>query len=222
MFKCVRSQICLHIGDVCDGHNDCPWNDDELMCILVGIKCPKKCKCLNFGIICTNVPFDFRIHPNFPYISVHLPNCKIKFIPNLKVNHNMVVLNLSRNSISTVHAERLMRHLTILDLSYNQLMFIRKYCFDSLQKLVILRLQNNMIEKIEDNSFHNLSCILIVDISNNKLSTFSKKIFAKVMHLTLLILHNNPITGLFVTMFDGLPTKMIVTDNYKICLSSFW
>ena len=41
MFKCVRSQICLQIVDVCDGYNDCPWNDDELLCAPVGMKCPE-------------------------------------------------------------------------------------------------------------------------------------------------------------------------------------
>ena len=41
--------------------------------------------------------------------------------------------------------------------------------------------------------------------------------FKDIRQLNLLILHNNPFTDLFVTMFDGLVSKLIITDNYKIC-----
>ena len=216
-FKCVRSQICLHTGDICDGYNDCPWNDDELMCTLVGMKCPEKCKCLNFGIICTNVSVDVRSFSNLPHISVHATKCKIKSLLNLDLNHDMIVLNLSTNLISNTCIQKFMRSLTILDLSYNQIIFITKGCFDSLEKLMVLRLQKNKIERIDDNSFYNLTNLLTLDLSNNKLSTFSKQAFTNITQLNLLILHNNPFTGLFVTMFDGLSSKLIITDNYKIC-----
>ena len=216
MFKCVRSQICLHIGDVCDGYNDCPWNDDELMCILVGIKCPDTCKCLNFGIVCTNVSIDIRTISNIPHISVHVTKCKIKSIPKFDLKHDIIILNLSSNSISTICTEKFIT-LSIYDLSYNQIMFITKDCFNSLERLMILRLQNNRIQRIEDNSFANLTGLVVLDLSNNKLSTFSKQAFTDIRQLNLLILHNNPFTGLFVAMFDGLVSKLIITGNYKIC-----
>ena len=168
MFKCVRSQICLHIGDVCDGHYDCPLEDDELMCKLVGTKCPEKCKCLNFGIICTNVSIDIRALSTLPHISMHVTNCNIKSIPKLNLKHDIIVLNLSKNSITNICAVKFMISLTVFDLSYNRIMLITKGCFDSLRRLMILRLQNNRLEQIEYKSFHNLTKVLIVDLSNNK------------------------------------------------------
>ena len=221
MFKCVKSQICLHIGDICDGYNDCPWNDDELMCTLMGTICPEKCKCLNFGIICTNVSVNVQTISNLPHVSVHVTQCKIKLMPNLNLNHDIIVLNLSTNAISAICGEQIMKSLTILDLSCYQIMFITKSCFDSMERLMILRLQNNRIEKIEENGFHKLPSLLILDLSNNKLSTFSKNVFVNITQLSLLILHNNPFTGLFVTMFVGLDNKLILTNNYKICCLAY-
>ena len=140
MLKCVRSQICLYIGDVCDGHYDCPWKDDELMCSLVGTKCPEKCKCLNFGIVCRNVSIDVRALFTLPHISVHVTNCIIKSIPKLDLNHDIIILNLSKNSLTSICVQNFMTSLTIIDLSYNMIMFITKGCFDSLGKLMILML----------------------------------------------------------------------------------
>ena len=172
MFKCVRSQICLHIGDICDGYNDCPLDDVELMCKLVGTKCPEECKCLNFGIVCTNVSIDIRALSTLPHISVHITKCNIRSIPKADLNHDIIVLNLSTNSITNICAVKFMMSLTVFDLSYNMIMFITKDCFDSLRRLMILRLQNNRIEQIAYKSFCNLDKVLIVDLSNNRLSTF--------------------------------------------------
>ena len=215
MFKCVRFQICLHIGDICDGYYDCPWNDDELMCKLIGTKCPVKCRCLNFGIVCTNVSFDVRTLFILPHISVHVTNCNIKSI--LYLNPDIIALNLSTNFVTNICTKKAMLNLTVFDLSYNQIMFITKGCFDSLEKLMILRLQNNRMQRIEDKSFHNLTNLLTVDLSNNKLSTLSKNVFANTTQLHLLILHNNPFSHIFVTMFNHLASKLLITDDYKIC-----
>ena len=220
MFKCVRSQICLHIGDVCDGHYDCPWKDDELMCKLVGTKCPEKCQCLNFGISCRNVSFDIRALSTLPHISVHVTNCNIKSIPNLDLDHDIIILNLSKNSITNICAQKFMTSLTIIDLSYNMIMFITKGYFDSLGKLMILMLQNNKIEQMAYKGFHNLTKVLTVDLSNNKLSTLAKQAFANITQISLLILHSILFKDLFVTMFKGLDIKLVITDNYQIyCLA---
>ena len=48
IFKCERSQVCIHLGYVCDGHFDCPLGDDEYFCSLKLISCPSGCKCLTF------------------------------------------------------------------------------------------------------------------------------------------------------------------------------
>ena len=50
MFKCKSSQICIHLGNVCDGLKDCFLGDDESLCELH--KCPSMCKCLALALEC--------------------------------------------------------------------------------------------------------------------------------------------------------------------------
>ena len=40
MFKCSNSQKCIHVGDICNGLQDCHRGDDEYMCSLTGFICP--------------------------------------------------------------------------------------------------------------------------------------------------------------------------------------
>ena len=54
MFSCHQTHICIHIGDVCNGFIDCHFGDDEFMCSLNNIKCPRYCQCLLYAISCAD------------------------------------------------------------------------------------------------------------------------------------------------------------------------
>ena len=54
LFKCRSSQICAHLGDVCDGEKDCLLEDDELMCDIKDT-CPKSCDCLLCALSCVHL-----------------------------------------------------------------------------------------------------------------------------------------------------------------------
>ena len=58
MFKCRYSVSCLHIRNTCDGVADCPMEDDEQVC--PKINCIDECKCLNHGIYCVNLNFNYQ------------------------------------------------------------------------------------------------------------------------------------------------------------------
>ncbi len=36
VFKCKNTELCIHLGVVCDRVRDCPLNDDEFTCLLSG------------------------------------------------------------------------------------------------------------------------------------------------------------------------------------------
>ena len=40
MFHCHRSAICLHSKDICGAYKDCPYGDDEMLCLLSTQNCP--------------------------------------------------------------------------------------------------------------------------------------------------------------------------------------
>ena len=224
LFKCMQSCICLHIGDICDGYKDCPTGDDEFLCALVGFNCPENCKCLNLGIICLNTLIDVNIFYSLPHISVQLSKCNLQSVPYWNQEHSLIVLNVSMNSITSICGRNVFAHgLSIIDLSNNEIMMIRKHCFLSLNNLTVLQLQNNKIEVIQGRSFLNLRRLHIINLSNNKLSILSKNLFENVTELKLLILFNNSKFELSTRsgmLFLGLKTKFIITDHKKICCLS--
>lgn len=55
LFKCWRTQRCVHFGRICDDLSDCPFHDDEYFCNLKEVLCPFGCDCLTFAVFCGNV-----------------------------------------------------------------------------------------------------------------------------------------------------------------------
>ena len=87
MFKCWYSQLCIHMFDVCNRFEDCPNKDDEAMCELRDVNCPKSCMCLNFAVMCTAVPRNERFFFNSPFVSYHFVSININTIKFLeKIN----------------------------------------------------------------------------------------------------------------------------------------
>ena len=54
-YKCAGEQnICVHVGNVCNQHPDCPLSDDETLCHIQRVICPSHCYCLLHAIQCKN------------------------------------------------------------------------------------------------------------------------------------------------------------------------
>ena len=77
-FKCKMSTKCLHSGDVCNGQVDCPYYDDESLCLLKDTSCPSECQCLAFAIRCISRDLSkYSLPNNFSYIAVTFLNCTL-------------------------------------------------------------------------------------------------------------------------------------------------
>ena len=78
MFKCKMSSVCLHLGDICNGEFECPYQDDESLCLLKDTTCPSECQCLAFAIRCYSTYIAKDTLPiYFPYTSVTIVNSTI-------------------------------------------------------------------------------------------------------------------------------------------------
>ncbi len=55
IFKCWKSQVCVHVRETCNFKIDCPSADDEHLCQVEHLQCPINCFCLNLAIYCENV-----------------------------------------------------------------------------------------------------------------------------------------------------------------------
>ena len=121
MFKCKDSMICLHINDICDGYEDCPIKDDEILCALKDVHCVKGCSCLNFAIACTNVTSGFENIGQLPQVSIFITHSNISNMNFILPNNNLIILNCSHNAVSTIKNAVLYKtQLFIIDLSFNK------------------------------------------------------------------------------------------------------
>ena len=71
LFRCVGSQIYIHLGNVCGGFKDCIQGDDELLCEIHNVTCPSKCKCLALALSCSHTAIVLSdISKYFPYLAI--------------------------------------------------------------------------------------------------------------------------------------------------------
>ena len=218
MFKCWYSQLCIHMFDVCNRFEDCPNKDDEAMCELRDVNCPKSCMCLNFAVMCTAVPRNERFFFNSPFVSYHFVLININSIKFLEKSKFLAVLNVSQNSISSVcDSVGQLYYLKSIDISWNSITQILSRCFSGFEKLYVIRISSNKLIHISQESFYNLDQITSVDLSNNELNIILRNIFYNVTRILNLNLCGNPLTNIDSNIFAKLHVSIVITDSFQIC-----
>lgn len=91
-----------------------------------------------------------------------------------------------------------------LDLSHNQLSWLRQGSFAKLPRLENLRMAHNTLSSLEYGAFDNVSSIRVLDLSSNKLQVVEQHHFQGLWRLEELILFNNKITRVEAGTLIGL------------------
>ena len=193
MFKCKMSSTCLHLGDVCNGHFDCPYQDDEYLCLLKDITCPSVCHCVAFAIRCYNVEIlEYTLSTYFPYITATLMYCSLFLEDKLKtVLQSVSFLVITNSKLKRICGIiSLMKYVKILDASKNAISTLKAYCFKNKIALSVIKLNNNSLWSIQKFAFYNSTNILFIDLSNNELITLSRYSFVGADKLSFLSLEN--------------------------------
>lgn len=218
MFKCRNSTTCLNVNDVCDGFEDCPSRDDELMCKLAFLPCLSGCICLNLAISCHNVTIPKTVGlENLPYVSYYISHSKSSDAQRLLGNQNALFLNLSSNILEKICFGIANFNIFQVDISFNLVAKLSTSCFSNLEKVNLIKVDNNNLMIVEPRTFLNISSPLSVDLSHNELNHFGKTVFCKVSHVMHLKLENNPLALIEMDMFAGMSIEHIHTDKYVIC-----
>ena len=217
-FKCRYSQICIHIHDVCNKIYDCSLHDDEVLCQLKGILCPKLCKCLNFALMCNDeVSSEFITLYDSPYVAYHLVSVSINSISFLKYNNFVMGLNVSKNSIFDACEMGSHRKLHFVHLSWNNIRKLSRNCFNNMKNLQLIILKRNMISYVEAKSFHNLNNVFMIDLSSNNLSNLLKDTFVNISIINIIKLNKNSLTQLHMRIMFGLTVQTVYSSNFYIC-----
>ena len=120
---------------------------------------------------------------------------------------NLTVLNLSRNAISshllasdTFSSD--LKHLKVLDISYNQMSKLETSIFASLSSLQVLNLKHNQFHSITSGVFAFQNRLQILSLSRNNIENIEKDAFVGLVSLTSLSLDHNRIRNLYDNQLD--------------------
>jgi Leucine-rich repeat (LRR) protein len=103
-------------------------------------------------------------------------------------------LDLSNNLISIITLNAfsgLQSSMSVLNLSFNKLEFIKKYYFKNLTVLSVLDLQMNQLSSIEQGTFNDLHILAVLDLNNNCLFHIQNDLFKNIKKIKLLDLSFN-------------------------------
>lgn len=113
------------------------------------------------------------------YISQN--NKLVKFIPKRIGERlpNLVLFLMNNCSLTIVRDTHFkdLRHLSLVDLSSNQIATVEPGSFKDLTRLKTLDLSSNKIETLDEKMFANLARLEVVDLSSNRIRTLSPKTF---------------------------------------------
>ncbi len=217
-FKCHKSHICLPFANICDNNPDCVWFDDEYLCELQNVACPKVCLCINFGVSCVHLPtLSFEFHKT-PYVTFHIIHCKEVSLSDFSFE-NVLVANFSQNSLSDISGTfQDLKQLVSVDVSHNSILVVQSLSFANLPKLSCVYITNNSVSNVHLFAIANTNVIHFLDLSKNNMTFFSGNTFVNVSGIGILILLNNPLVEVDLKA-NVLHLALLFTDHYKLCLT---
>ena len=92
----------MHVYDVCNNIDDCPYKDDEALCELRDTICPNMCKCVLFAISCSKITPITNTFSHLPYLFFHMSSANINSLNFLQSYGFLTVLNISQNYLISV------------------------------------------------------------------------------------------------------------------------
>ncbi len=220
-FKCRNSKICIHVHDICNGHTDCPLQDDEFLCELKDISCLGNCCCLHFAVSCRNETILASDVLLLPYVSYTFTSCKVDWsaIETIILNSVILRLNFSGNQLTEVPSLLLLKSVVVIDFSSNNVSIIGQFSFKMITKLRYILLSHNQIQYIEGRAFDQLGSVSVVDLANNRLSNPFAEAFGNVETIFLLKVSGNDFSGAKMKSTQELhiDVKAVQTNDIIIC-----
>ena len=201
-FKC-RNSYCVPTHKVCNGVQDCPYGDDEVMCPVLACTNMLKCgqTCVHPSQIC-----DGTMQCEFgeDELACGAPDCP----PTCQCSgyamkcHTFIMLDASFKRLTMfilrdpnlVLVKQIFQHVTsllFLDISFCNVTFISSEGpFLDLSALFKLDLSHNAISSLIHGSLDGLLNLMELDISWNPLKSFEPRVFAHMSRLRVLFLQH--------------------------------
>ena len=243
-YKCHSSQICINLGDRCNGKRECPQGDDEWLCDTV---CPLGCQCHGLTYFCVgsgwntlpdilstevrklvlsnnSLALDNSTFANFLWLGeLYLAANGISELQRLCFGdlYNLYILDLSYNNIVVMLPQifvGLHNLRTLILVGNKNLRFISHGTFQGLDQLPSLSIQNALISNLAANTFAGLQNLQKLDLSYNRILDVNVRAFAGLDLLSNLTMVGNPDTIMSPKALAALISlQYLATDSYKHC-----
>lgn len=221
MYKCHKTHVCVHLGNVCDNMIDCPHSDDEDLCQLHTFKCPLSCECLLLAIVCRkNFPKRSRIYPQI-FLSVHSGEIhKFGFLQSLNFYFPQLIFFTALHSGIMCACQFNVKDLILVDLSFNSVSKLSHKCFHLLANLKVIRISSNKIETIHPLAFVDLVNIKLISLSNNPLAAFPDLCVSQHYQLEVLCINNISFSEIHQKLFHQLHITVVHATDFHICCAT--
>ncbi len=222
LFKCKLSEICIHLGDICDKEQDCPLQDDEYLCRVK--RCPPQCSCLGFAVSCFRIVLGDR-HSNV-FSSFVFMDISFSVLPAFGFQWSLTDVSFftfAHNNLLCFHSfVRLCGFSKIVNLNLrrNALMILssaENVNNSFYHKLTVIDLSSNLIHTTHQNAFRIFPALHCLDLSDNRFSVISMQVFVSLPKLMLLNISQNPISSSKKSLRDGPELRVLLTEHYQIC-----
>ena len=220
MFKCRKTNLCIHLGSLCNGNVDCPHGDDEFTCDLQNQICPFNCDCFLLVIRCINVAVNPFVNSKlWPYKVVLFQKCNFFIDEKMKgILSNVEIFVLTDSGLRKVCYLMESKNFLSVDFSFNFIHQLETGCFENIDKLKIIELTNNFISKIYKLAFSSLASLIYIDLSPYFLTSLDEHIIVNSPNVVMLSLVGNTLINLNEKSFQYFNGKIIhVTDFYICC-----
>jgi hypothetical protein len=187
--------------DECDGWEQCPQGDNELLCD-VG-PCPDSCLCQGLAFLCHR-PFSSDNFPALRYLDVQNAPLNVSQLPALTQTY-IVCLRVNNGS-GVVLPEVEFSNLQTVDLSGNNIKMVNMTGMMFLPNLKVLRLSNNPLTMLyaNDNVTGNIR-VEQLDLSNTALKTFDSTYWHIFAHVTKLSISRSTLQSIGDGGFKSFP-----------------
>ncbi len=216
MFKCHMHQVCVHLSNLCDSISDCPLDEDESFCELSNAHCPEGCHCLLYSIVCSKIALP--LSDSLPHTFLFIEKAEVKY-HNMDFSFvNAVSLSVTKSDLVDVCSFVLtVPDVLALDVSENKIDAIRAGCFQTSDRVAIIRLNDNAITSISKHGFHELLFLTFLNLTGNCLVSLRINMFGSTGNLSMLSLEQRSLINVDVTLFEKLQITFLETKNYKLC-----
>ena len=190
-YRC-QGGMCIHPHEICDGYVDCELHgDDEKSCYMD--PCPNGCQCHRGSMICHREEIPKTLSMQLKLKVTGLVNFYADGLTHFNGSSILLSLDLSGNNIKYVKGFTFseLRNLLILNLSSSDITYLEEMSFEGLNELIELNLQKNLMTTFDVLTFKSLTNLKFLDLSHQKLRKLPKDVFGTLQHLRRIDLSNN-------------------------------